>query len=533
MARTVSTRVTVTGQLQAETPLHVGGHGDSPDADLPLACNGSGQWYVPGTSLSGTFRAWCERAFGESLTRSVWGYQEGEEGLASHVHVEDAAILNPDAAMAELRDGVGIDRQWGCAAEEIKYERLVLPRGTRLGLELTFEFDEPDRAQILTICASLARTLSAGELRVGAAQTRGLGKLRLLDAEVHEHALNDHAGILSLLRGEKGRAVEWRDAPLKTAPRLEISLRWRPVGPLMVKAGRDGIGVDSIPLVSAVGGQAALSLPGSSVKGAIRNQAERIVRTLSGMPLTQVEDPKQRFLTHLAELPLIQEVFGAAGVRRRGDQAPEGKSRPGTTQANVAGRGRGALGVDDCYGRLRFSPEQWLEITSAASEARAGQRNSPLRTALDAAGLGAWTPAFHVAIDRWTGGAAESLLYTVLEPLHADWEDVCLTLDLDRLQKTGTDPLVALMLVLLVVRDMARGRVPLGFATHRGMGSIAIENVLFRGFHLPDCLSELAQLDLGGADLTRLPDAFKRSLEQAWRLWRGGSLEQDVREETA
>ena len=65
MAREIRERLVVRGALEALTPLHVGGIGSDADSDLPLARNGRGLFYVPGTSLAGPLRSWCEAAFGE------------------------------------------------------------------------------------------------------------------------------------------------------------------------------------------------------------------------------------------------------------------------------------------------------------------------------------------------------------------------------------------------------------------------------------------------------------------------------------
>src|SRR3954467_4716540 len=101
MARKITSRFHLRGTLLARTPLHVGGYGEDVDTDLPLARNGAGQLYVPGTSLSGALRQWCEEAFddphleygdGRQVTEQVWGYQnrcESTGGSASHVVVED------------------------------------------------------------------------------------------------------------------------------------------------------------------------------------------------------------------------------------------------------------------------------------------------------------------------------------------------------------------------------------------------------------------------------------------------------------
>jgi CRISPR/Cas system CSM-associated protein Csm3 (group 7 of RAMP superfamily) len=455
----------------------------------------------------------------------VWGFQEGEEGFASFVFVEDAALSDDAARMVEVRDSVGIDREWGCAAEQIKYDRAVLPRGTCLPLQMTVEFEEGQRRHAVEMFHSLGEALASGDVRIGAAKSRGLGKLKLGNPSFNEHTLNTRHGILALLRGENGQPVSDLPAVLvrQKRPRLEIMVKWHPVGPLMVKAGADGIGVDSVPLVSGRDGQLTLVLPGSSVKGAIRNQAERIVRTLLGTPLSQEPNPRKRFLTHLSELPLIEAIFGAAGRQESTEDDTDATEEQPVADESFGRLGLSALAADDCYGEPQFSRDQWQAVISAATEAAPGERESELRTALNNARLARWTAAFHVAVDRWTGGAAESLLYNVLEPHAVAWEPLRFTVDLKRLNEAvGAAPdefLSGLMLVLLALRDLAKGRVPLGFATNRGMGAIEVESVHFSGRDLSSECQELAALDLPGGDFAGIPQRTRDALQAAWKRW--------------
>ena len=122
MARELVARLRINATLRAETPLHVGGHSDRLDLDLPLAVNGQGRFYVPGTSLAGVLRAWMARHFDAATVdmAELWGHQEGEQGAASRVLVEDAPVTLPGGLPEELWDGVGIDRQWGSAARTIR-----------------------------------------------------------------------------------------------------------------------------------------------------------------------------------------------------------------------------------------------------------------------------------------------------------------------------------------------------------------------------------------------------------------------------
>src|SRR2546427_3889164 len=109
MARRIHSRLKIGGTLTAATALHVGGHGDSPDTDFPLAQNGSGDFYIPGTSITGVLRAWFGKKFGQiqisankSLIEEIFGFQKGDDGQASFVIVEDIAL--PRATQSEIRD---------------------------------------------------------------------------------------------------------------------------------------------------------------------------------------------------------------------------------------------------------------------------------------------------------------------------------------------------------------------------------------------------------------------------------------------
>lgn len=322
MARDIAGRLILRGTLVARTPLHVGGLGDDVDTDLPLARDGAGQLYTPGTSLAGALRQWCEDRFGTSLVEAIWGFQEDDRGDASHVFVEDAVIEGSDSVEVEIRDGVGIDRGTGAAAEHIKYDRAVLPRGAELPLRLAIEIGQKHvRSQTLAMFAALRDALAAGDVRLGASKTRGLGRVILQDATIAEQRFNTRAGILATLKAvREGASLPVNDLeealkkhPPSEPPSLEIAIDWEPLGPLMVKAGFDGIAVDMLPLMSGVAGELALVLPGSSVKGAFRSQAERIVRTLLDRELSKETDRKKKFLQDV-NLPLINEFFGLRGL---------------------------------------------------------------------------------------------------------------------------------------------------------------------------------------------------------------------------
>lgn len=497
MARDILCRFRLTGTLVARTPLHVGGHGDDVDTDLPLARDGRGELYIPGTSIAGALRQWCERAFGPVPMNAHWGFQDGDEGHASFVIVEDVRVNEASAVVVEVRDGVGIDRRRGAAAENIKYDRAILPRGTKLKFALSAEAtDSGQRLAVLAMLTALKEAMEDARVRLGASKTRGLGRIKLKEGKLVEERLNDRQGILAFLKIGGSAAIPdvgeaRRKHPARAMSRLRIVINWRPAGPLMVKAGFDGIAVDMLPLVSGRDGGLSLVLPGSSVKGAMRAQAERIVRTLLG------RDAIGDFLRHL-ELPLIDDLFGLRGLS---DGDIQRRNRPGDEA-----RGLAALSLDDCYGKTALSRPQWDAVQGATTDAA-------LRDALEAANLQRWSQAYHVAVDRWTGAAAESMLYTVLEPHRTEWEPLDLEVDLGRLRDTERLPAVALL--LMVLRDLAQGRLPLGFSTHRGMGAVEVTSVTITPQSAESPLDRLEDVTVSNHGLANVPPA----LNQAWQSW--------------
>lgn len=503
MARNITSRFHLCGTLVTQSPLHVGGCGEEVDTDLPLARDGAGQLYIPGTSLAGALRELAERLFGESAIDELWGYQRDDRGHASFVAVDDMVIENSETVVVEIRDHVGIDREYGAAAEHIKYDRAILPRGTRLNLHVTVDVPvRGQRDQALAMLATLKQALEAGEVRLGAAKTRGLGHVRLDGGQLTEQVFGTRQGILASLRQTNGNVVSQEDIdsakqahPAQKQPRLTLKIHWKPVGPLMVKAGFDGIAADMLPLVTGCDGQVSLVLPGSSVKGAFRSQAERIVRTVRGEtgPSWLGGQGRQKFLDAV-EVELINELFG-----RRGEKV-------GTDDKRTWLPGLGSLGVIDCFGQHRLTVAQWQAIQAATDDRQ-------LRQALADAGLQPWSQAYHVAIDRWLGSAAESMLYTVLEPHRTEWEPLTLEVNLQRLPDDLQLP--ALALLLLVIRDLANDRLPLGFATHRGMGTIQVTNFTVETHDVEGELTQLSATELKNGEYDKLPEM----LNTAWSDW--------------
>ncbi|WP_320064288.1 RAMP superfamily CRISPR-associated protein [Micromonospora sp. RTGN7] len=535
MGQSIGTRIEVLGTLVCLGPVHVGGwDSTSAEANLTVARDGTGRPFLPGTSLAGALRAYIasleqfRRAEeGNELIDALFGHIGGrhsQEGSPSWIRVDDAHLIGPDVAPV-TRDGVGIDRVSASAAASILYTRQVLPAGTRFALRLVADTptaaadpvsSEGWPALIEQAMRGMVAGLRRGRVTVGAGRGRGFGRVELRDVTVRRVDLSDPAGLVAWLTGavpvvpdEDPAPVgpdEHGEASVQSDGRLVVTVDWRPIGPLLVRDSVSGTVVDTLPLTeTAADGTVRLLLPGSSIRGVIRSHAERIVRTLQGRDEAPAEEEDDKdLLAVLRQPPLgVDMLFGSA---------PAGRGEDGDRKG-----WRGVLHFSDCHSVGRISAQTWNEIVtispnptpvaqpeSGLQKPERDERNTErertrnlLRETLNGSkkrGL-AFTVSDHVAIDRWTGGASDHRLFSVLDPdAKTAWEPIRLEVDVARLTRHGRSDgaSAALPLLLLVLRDLRDGWLSLGYGGTRGRGQIEVTDVTFDGAGLDGSWQSLA-----------------------------------------
>lgn len=519
MSRAKDSVLRINGSLVTTEPLHVGSARFDLETDLPLALDGQRRYYVPGTSIAGALRSWMFEHFG--ATRAVaelWG--DAEDLGASRLIVDDAFLPTEQ----EIWDGVGIDRETGVAASGVKFDRAVMPAGSKLALAIEVEL--PADPAIATDCRSLIgwllQALKDEQIGLGGGRTRGLGTVKLEGVVIFEENWSNRKKVLEWLENGGGRTLRINElvkaAGLKPrAPaRIDIEIAWVPEGPMMVKAGRDGLAVDMVPMVSGTAGQVGMVIPGSSIKGALRSQAERIVRTVTGAPLpTVLDDGPRRHRTHI-DVPLVRSIFGGP---RSQTTTGEPTLRADDEWQLVAPM-KGALTIASCFATsLRASWSKWQALVTAADESQLDNSIQDLGAEFKVSSRPApnLQTARHVGIDRWTGAAADSILFSAIEPFDVEWTPIKMRFELERVDADQRDAAIALL--LLLVRDLVQKRIGLGFGHNRGYGGARI-NAAIVTLHGGDDATAYGWLDKKNvADLATLDVAKVKELEMAWQKW--------------
>ena len=503
MTRFVEERLVLTGVLVCETPLSIAGVSGEPHSDAPLIRDGTGQVFIPGTSLAGSIRAFLrgiETLADARIQPLLWGAapptnaKSDDPSAASLVIVADAPLVGA-VPLTELRDGVGIDPLDGRAAPGIKYDREVVPKGARFALRIELDVTEALRQALgdmepVSFLSLLREAFEKALIRLGAAGTRGLGRVHLEEPVISRARIGERAGVLDFLRGG-AKPVNDPGHGFTLPPRLHVWIDWTPLGPTMVRAREAGTLGDVLPLTGATEQGIAPVLPGASIKGALRAIAERIMATVRG---THPHDPgEDRFVRIKGAQAdrLVALLFGQP--RPKPGEAAEEMEEARSRRVASGLRGRGALAVCDLYGGDLSPRLRTLALTGEEGDV------------VELRDLGG-DFAMHVALDRWTAAPVDGKLYGAVTLDAPGFPAIELEIDPARLGILGSQAAkAALALLVLVLREGMAGGLTLGGGVTHGWGAVSLDAAALRvegscpDLDLPGTLNLMARGDEAAA----------------------------------
>jgi len=458
-------RLHVNAPVRLRGPLHVGtGERLGVVSDAPLLRDANGNVWLPGSSVRGVLRDWCEReapllgfADPAKVVRRLLGTGGRNGDRRGRLTVLDAEL--PPNIQSEVRDHVLIKREYGAGAKGGKFDAEAADLGEGVAtLHLLYEGDGPGDEEV-RLLQSAVWALRRGLLSFGAKSGWGFGwaegvadnparwfavdrgadglecLARYLAARANQALLDPIGDDVSEGREEYPAPIA-NSASAVTPPEAEgrehrspwsylrLDLRLQFEGPMLVAgpdrvadhfrfAGKEGERTrlaqlahdhqggdkhapDAAPFLRLHDNQPVL--PGSSLRGAVRSHAERIVTTL-GCP------------------EIATTLFG--DVKQR---------------AGVETGQRGLLSVGE------------------------GLHDGAVRGIL----------MDHVAIDRVTGFAVDQKLFSALALASPAFKVPFLL----RWHQEDEAHRAALALILFVLRDMSDGLLWVGSRTTRGYGHL-------------------------------------------------------------
>lgn len=422
--RSLKERWVITGTLVLETPAHFGNGDSDPLTDMPLLFDEvEDQPLLPGTSIAGALRNYLrERELGygkaetdRTIVSQLFGSdRESEDGQQSPLIVDDAVGRS---AGIELRDGVAIDPETRTAAEDKKFDMQLLAAGSTFPLrfELLISADSQSLRDALV---TALKGFETGEITLGARKRRGFGQCTVREWQVFKYDLATKQGLLGWLGSEQGlrepKKQEGTDLPamLEAKPltqdaraKARLQATFRLDGTLMIRSGfgDSDTGPDMVHIHSKRPGKKPQPILPGTSMAGVLRQ--RALKIARTVSGDNVAKSRE----------LVDALFGPSEIKQGDKHSQASRVRVRETE------------IDNSTS---------LVIT-------------------------------RVKIDRFTGGAYESALFS--EQPAIGTPETRLTLDLDL--RAPSEPELGLMLLLL--KDLWTGDLPIGGESGIGRGRLS------------------------------------------------------------
>ena len=386
---------------------------------LPLRTDPTGALNIPGTTIAGSLRHHCAR---QPSLNGLFGSEPGADQLtASTIQVLGCVLRSQPAPLQRTR--TAIDRHRGAPANRTLHTIEQLPAGTQFDVVIRWNDPDPDQLDALTA------TLHDWAPRIGRGSSVGAGACTVTHLGRADYDLATIDGLMAwlALSDAPNRAYPEPDPlPDRTPPAPLRRLTFAVVDGIHIGTGSPRSESERPEVAAIVRSGPNVIIPGTSIKGVLRARAEYISRTC-GIHACGGTQPA----TCPTERPCPPcRIFG----------------RSADTDGN--GSRRAAVAIPDAV------------VTDPIVEVRQ-----------------------HVAIDRFTGGARDKLLYTDEVLVRGRF-----TLTLDDLAGPLTPAESALIDATL--QDLDEGLVGIGARTTAGYGTVRITDPTWSA---PD-LGRLAEL---------------------------------------
>ncbi|TFH46923.1 MAG: hypothetical protein E4G94_01305 [ANME-2 cluster archaeon] len=295
-------KIVIQGELHLKSPMIIGS-GQDEFADIEVIKDSKGNPFIPATSLTGVISHYFDENYPERLKEKYqfFGYSRKNDN-EKHESFQSAFIchdLHAQKALIRIRDGVKIDPSSQTAEDMGKYDFEIIEKGAVFDLfwEITIrDIHDPDTFK--QILATMISPLKEGTLPMGAKTNSGFGKCKLKKLCISHFDFSKKDDVFRWLKQDFSKGTPKLDCkpfePENHNKIFCIEARFAIKSSLIVRSYSEEA---NMPDATSITSNGKYVLPGTSVKGAIRHRALKILKTL------EIDDAQER----------IYNLFGDAG----------------------------------------------------------------------------------------------------------------------------------------------------------------------------------------------------------------------------
>lgn len=254
-------------EIENISPLHIGaGYGEI------LIDKESNKAYIPGTTIAGAFKAYLNSNNYDNVNK-LFGI--GNNMSSVFVYDSFASLIG-----MELRPSVKINKKLGSAEINAKFERNYIANGHKFTLEIeVFSNEKEENEEFKQAIYSCISALNRGDITLGSFKSSGSGLFKINKIEESVVDLENSRDLFSYLKNEANYyTVNIESINKNSLYENDVTFTLSGIidTPLLIK-GVDQMDSDTVDGEQFKNSEGEYIIPGASLKGIIRNQAEKIL----------------------------------------------------------------------------------------------------------------------------------------------------------------------------------------------------------------------------------------------------------------
>ena len=304
-------RLILKGIIELTSPAHIGcGRNDHTDMDVLL--DSDGRPFIPATSFVGVLRHFTKGKTDENDLKRFWGFTSEERSSDNEKERQSAVCCDDlfleDSSRITVRDGIKIDNKKGIVEDKGKYDYELVERGAKFKLNMVVNLSAENRDFCCRMIKTICIALQSDRIRIGGKTNSGFGKTKIEDAKMYEFDFSRKDNVLQWLKHQMPTPALFEDVQELAINDKEfvINATFDLKNSLIVRSYPSSPEMPDAVHIQSAGKNV---LPGTSLKGAIRARAERILNTM-GKPQS-----------------LLTELFGNVDTKNRSKNSCKGRLR--------------------------------------------------------------------------------------------------------------------------------------------------------------------------------------------------------------
>ncbi len=275
-------KIVLKGIIELLSPALIGS-GNDEHSDCDVILDADGKPFIPATSLIGVLQHLIKKspAIKEDDHNKFWGYTEKDKGQQSMIICSDL-YSEQEKPVTVVRDGIKIDNKTGVVEIDEKkktgkkYDYEVIEKGEKFRLKIEIGFSDETKAFCEKMAVTICNVLKGDKISIGAKTNSGLGKIELKDEKLYKYNFTNKQDVFKWLTRKEGNSFSATPFPLeKSVFTINATLKLK--NSFIIRSySEDANAPDAISIKSGKD----FVITGTSLKGAIRSRAERIVNTL-------------------------------------------------------------------------------------------------------------------------------------------------------------------------------------------------------------------------------------------------------------